>query len=157
MSDYQKSMTVTKTAGEVYDALTNHIADWWSKDLIGNSKRPGDSFNIAFGNTRKTFDIVEAIPNERVEWECVKAYIDMVSLQNKAEWVGTRLIWTLSSAENTTTLFFLHEGLNESFQCYQICEAGWDQFLASLYAYLSTGTGSPFLKTVGNEEKQPVV
>jgi hypothetical protein len=147
MNDYQKSITVNKPGNEVYAAITEHIADWWSNDLTGTAAHAGDSFNIAFNNTSKTFDIVEAIPNKRVVWKCVKAYIDMASLENKSEWVGTTLTWTLNSAEKSTILDFLHEGLNKSFECYNVCEAGWDYFLASLHIYLETDKGTPHIKT----------
>jgi|HubBroStandDraft_1064217.scaffolds.fasta_scaffold830448_1 uncharacterized protein YndB with AHSA1/START domain len=146
MSDYQKTITVNKPIHEVYAAITEHIADWWTNDLTGAAARPGDSFNIAFGGTRKTFEIVEAVPDQRVVWKCVKAYIDMPSLKNKAEWEGTRMIWTISANGRGSLLHFLHEGFNESFECYTVCEAGWEQFLASLHAYLTTGIGMPYIK-----------
>jgi hypothetical protein len=152
MNDYQKSITVNKPESEVYAAITEHIADWWSNDLTGTATGAGDSFNIAFDKTRKTFDIAEATPNKQVVWKCVKAYIDMASLGNKAEWLGTKLIWTLSAADRGTTLTFLHEGLNQSFECYTVCESGWDYFLASLQAYLTTGKGTPFLKTASSQD-----
>jgi uncharacterized protein YndB with AHSA1/START domain len=146
MKDYQKSIVVNKPIAEVYAAITEHIADWWSNDLTGAAAKAGDSFNIAFDETRKTFKIMEAIPNKKVVWKCVKAYIDMDSLKNKGEWVGTRLIWTFSADDKGTSLAFLHEGLNRSFECYDICESGWDMFLGSLKAYLTKGKGRPFLK-----------
>jgi uncharacterized protein YndB with AHSA1/START domain len=146
MKDYQKSITLNKPSSEVYAAITEHIANWWSNDLSGAAVHVGDSFNIAFNNTRKTFSIEEAIPNKRVAWKCVKAYIDSAKLENKSEWVGTKLIWTIESADEVTTLTLLHVGLNQSFQCYGICESGWDYFLTSLQAYLETGKGTPHLK-----------
>jgi len=146
MKDYQKTMTVNKPLNEVYAAITGHIADWWSNDLSGAAAHAGDSFNIAFNNTRKTFTIAEAVPDKRVVWRCDKAYIDMASLENKSEWVGTTLIWTMKPAGQSTTLTFLHKGLNQSFQCYNVCEAGWDYFLSSMEAYLETGKGTPHLK-----------
>ena len=145
MTDYQKTFIINKPASEVYAAITEHIADWWSNDLNGAAATAGDSFNIAFNNTRKTFEIAEVVRNKRVVWKCTKAYIDMASLENKVEWVGTRLIWTLDAADNGTALTFLHEGLNQSFQCYTVCELGWDYFLQSLQAYLETGKGTPHL------------
>ncbi|MEO6219982.1 MAG: SRPBCC domain-containing protein [Ginsengibacter sp.] len=154
MNDYQKSIMVNRSINEVYGAITEHISDWWSNDLAGAAAHAGDSFTIAFGKTQKTFDIVEAIPNEQVVWKCVKAYINNPSLQNKAEWVGTKIIWRLSAAGQSTALTFLHEGLNQSFECYELCEAGWDMFLASLQAYLTTGKGSPFLKSAGNKDRE---
>jgi hypothetical protein len=152
MKDYKKDITVNKAISEVYAAITEHISDWWSNDFTGAAAHTGESFIIAFGKTRKTFDIIEAIPNRQVVWKCIKAYIDMASLKNKAEWEGTNLFWTLSAADHGATLTFLHKGLNESFECYKVCEAGWDQFMASLEAYLTTGKGKPYLKTVANQE-----
>lgn len=146
MNNYQKSITVNKSADEVYAAITEHIADWWSDDLNGATAHTGDQYDIAFGKTQKTFSIIEAVPNERVLWQCNKAYIDMASLTNKAEWVGTKMIWTISANGQDTTLNFLHEGLNQSFECYNVCEAGWDFFIGSLHAFLTTGSGTPYRK-----------
>lgn len=146
MKDYQKTMHVNQPVSQVYAAITEQISDWWTNDLTGATACTGDSFNIAFDETRKTMLIAEAIPNEQVVWKCTKAYIDMSSLKNKAEWIGTRMIWTFSTTDQGTTIHFLHEGLNKTLECYHVCEDGWDSFLASLQAYLTTGKGSPFLK-----------
>jgi uncharacterized protein YndB with AHSA1/START domain len=150
MKDYQKSISVNKPIEEIYDAITEHISEWWSNDLKGASARVGDSFDIAFGGTRKTFRIAEMIPDKRIVWTCVKAYIDSPALKNKSEWVGTTLIWTFSAADRgRPTLDFLHVGLNKSFECYPVCEEGWDYFLSSLESYLKTGRGTPYLKPAG--------
>jgi hypothetical protein len=147
MNDYQKIMSVDKPIGEVYSALTEHISDWWSDDLTGLTAKEGDSFIISFDGTRKTMDITKAIPPARIEWKCVKAYIDLPSLENKSEWEGTRIIWSLvGTGPSKTELIFLHEGLNRHMECYDICENGWDTFLESLQLFLATGKGQPFLK-----------
>ena len=146
MEDYQKRITIDKPVTEVYAAVTEHIAAWWSNDLAGAAAKAGDSFSIAFGNTRKTFDIVKAIPNEQVVWKCMKAHIDMASLKNKAEWAGTHMVWTISAADGGCVIHFLHEGLHQNLECYAVCEQGWDMFLSSLQQYLITGKGKPYLK-----------
>lgn len=146
MKDYQKSITVNKPAGEVYVALTQHIPDWWSNEYSGAAAHKGDQYKIAFGETKKTFEIVEAIPNQRVTWLCLKAYIDMPTLTKRDEWVGTKLIWTITSEGKSTILTLHHEGLNKSIECYDICESGWDYFISSLEAYLTIGKGTPYLK-----------
>ena len=146
MNDYQKSITISNPAGEVYAAITERIQDWWSDDFSGAAAKKGDQYNIAFGETRKTFEIVEALPNQQVVWLCLKAYIDMTALTRKDEWVGTRLIWTITSNDQGTTITLLHEGLNKSFECYEVCEAGWDYFMESLHAFLTTGSGTPYRK-----------
>jgi hypothetical protein len=72
MIDYQKIITVNKPNSEVYAAITEHISNWWSNDLTGAAARAGDSFTISFGKTRKTMNIMKAIPNKQVVWKCVK-------------------------------------------------------------------------------------
>jgi uncharacterized protein YndB with AHSA1/START domain len=152
MKDYQKSFTVNKSVREVYAAITEHISDWWSNDLSGTAAQKGDSFTIAFNKTQKTMHIAEAVPDKQIIWKCDKAHIDVPSLKNKSEWVDTRMIWNLSPAKDGTTLDFLHEGLNKSLECYKVCESGWDQFLASLKMYVTTGKGMPFLKAEGTKQ-----
>lgn len=147
MKDYQKIILLQKSANEVFVAITEHIADWWSNDLTGSANQTGDFFNIAFGQTRKTMEILEIIPDQKVVWKCTKAYIDLGSLENKSEWIGTKMIWQISEKDQKTTLTFLHEGLNPTLQCYDVCEDGWNIFLSSLESYLITGKGKPFLKS----------
>jgi len=144
--DYQKTITINKPAGEVYAAITKNIEAWWSNDFSGAAASTGDQYTITFGKTQKTFEIVEAVLNEKVIWLCTKAHINLATLTKKDEWVGTHLIWTLNSTGHGTKLNFLHQGLNKNFECYGVCEAGWDYFINSLYAYLTTGAGTPYLK-----------
>ncbi|HWB28025.1 MAG TPA: SRPBCC domain-containing protein [Chitinophagaceae bacterium] len=146
MKDYQKTIALHKPAHEVYAAITGHIAGWWGNDLAGMSARAGDSFDIAFGKTKKTFEIIEAVSDEKVVWKCTKAHINMASLTNKNEWEGTIIIWMLKPEGSNTTLHFLHKGLNKGLECYDVCESGWNTFLASLEAYIETGKGRPYLK-----------
>ncbi|OOQ60886.1 SRPBCC family protein [Mucilaginibacter pedocola] len=152
MKDYEKSITVSNSSEEVYAAITQHIPDWWGDDFEGASAEVGDTYNIAFGNTKKTFEIIEAVPNKKVTWLCLKAYIDMDGLETKDEWVGTRIIWMISSNAESTQLTMLHQGLNKSVECYNICEPAWDYFMASIEAYLTIGTGTPYKKKVAKLE-----
>lgn len=146
MKDYQKSIIVNISPAEVFTAITQHIPDWWSDDFTGAAAQKGDQYHIAFGGTKKTFELVEAIPNQKVIWLCLKAYIAMDNLAKKDEWVGTRLIWNISPGDDGTTLTFLHKGLNKSFECYVVCEPAWDYFLESIKAFLTTGKGTPYHK-----------
>jgi len=38
----------------------------------------------------------------------------------------------------------LRAGLRPGLDCYRLCSAGWDHYLASLAAYAETGAGQPF-------------
>jgi len=37
-----------------------------------------------------------------------------------------------------------HFGLDPTLDCYGTCSRGWDHYLASLRAYVETGTGNPW-------------
>ncbi len=39
---------------------------------------------------------------------------------------------------------FRHVGLRPSFDCYEMCEDGWEHFLTSLVGYVDRGEGTPF-------------
>jgi hypothetical protein len=41
-------------------------------------------------------------------------------------------------------LSFRHMGLMPSFDGYEMCEDGWEHFLASLVGYVDRGEGTPF-------------
>jgi hypothetical protein len=151
-NDYQKSFTVSNTQQEVYKAITEHVQDWWSDDFTGSAAKKGDQYKIAFNETRKTFEILEAIPDKQVVWLCRAAYIDADSLTKKDEWVGTKIFFTISEGENGTTLTLLHEGLNPGIECYSVCESGWDYFIESLQKFITTGKGTPFKKAVAKLE-----
>ena len=58
------------------------------------------------------------------------------------DWVGTTPAFTLSSSSaGGCDVEFRHEGLRSQLQCYDMCRAGWDQYLPSLRDYLETGAG----------------
>lgn len=146
MKDYQKSITLSCSPGEVYTALTKQIPEWWSEDFSGSASEKDDEYDIAFGKTKKTFRIEEAIPNQRLSWLCLKAYIDLESLKKRDEWIGTKIIWTIEDNGESSILTINHQGLNPGIECYQACEPAWNYFMASLQAYLITGTGMPYRK-----------
>lgn len=147
MKDYQKSITLNCRPEEIYSALTQHIPAWWSDDFSGEAAKKDDQYNIAFGKTRKTFKIEEAVPDQRLSWLCTKAHIDLDSLKKKDEWVGTKIIWTIEPLGDHSSLTITHQGLNPGIECYDVCEPAWDYFMRSIQAYLTTGTGTPHLKS----------
>ncbi len=72
---------------------------------------------------------------------------DVESCAFLPDWVGTTPGFTLSRASaGGCDLQFRHEGLSPQLECYDMCRAGWDQYLPSLRDYLETGTGHPFTR-----------
>lgn len=142
--DYTASITVKASAMEVFKALTTAIPLWWTSATEGASLHQGDQFTVRFGNTFKVFKVEQSEPAKRVVWNCVDAYIDMPELKERREWIGTEMIWEISNNGNETVLLFVHRGLTSEFECYDICEEGWDFFIKeSLLQFFTTGKGLP--------------
>lgn len=142
--NYQRSVALEVSPETIFDSLANSISQWWTRAFEGSSHALSDVFSVQFDNTRKTFQVEEIVPYQKIVWRCTKAHIDSAALTNKAEWEGTRIIWEITPAANGATLTLLHEGLTPGFECYDICEKGWDYFLfESLVPYLNEGKGRP--------------
>jgi uncharacterized protein YndB with AHSA1/START domain len=142
--NYQRSVELPVSAEAIFEGLTKGIQQWWTRAFEGSSNTLSDIFSIRFDNTRKTFQVQELIPNQKLVWRCTKAHIDAAMLTNKAEWEGTSIVWEITPAANGTTLTLLHEGLTPGFECFDICEKGWDYFLfESLLPFLTEGKGRP--------------
>lgn len=148
MDNYQSTTLIHADAAIVYKALTHDIARWWSEDFEGSGKTHGGTFTVRFGgNIYKVFAVEALETDTRVVWLVTDSVIDIPELQNRTEWVGTRIIWSIQADGLATLLNLVHEGLTPEVECYHICQAGWAQFVASLKAFAETGTGTPFKKS----------
>ena len=143
---YQSSIVVHTSAAAIFTSLTTKIHEWWTESIEGSAKNSNDWFTVRFGNTFKAFEVEEIIPDKKIIWKCIDARIDMPSLENKSEWTGTKIVWEMYPENGSTKLEMIHYGLTPSFECYEICENGWLQFLDSLKNFLSTGKGMPYRK-----------
>lgn len=143
--NYDHTITVKATPHEAFLAITTGIPTWWTTDINGNGAAVGDAFTVRFGGTRKVMRVVELVPDKKVTWRCEEGYIDMETLQNKNEWVGTLIHWHIQEEAGVTGIRLLHEGLTQQFECYDVCAQGWNHFLASLQQLLNTKQGAPFV------------
>ena len=48
------------------------------------------------------------------------------------------------TADDGCAVTFRHEGLTPQLECYDMCRAGWEQYVPSLRDYIETGTGAPY-------------
>lgn len=145
MEYFEKVVEINAIEVSVYEALTSYIPKWWTVMFEGSSDKQGDSFTIYFGTSIfKTILVEELVPNKKVVWNVTNSLIDIPELTNKKEWIGTTIVWELQSKVGSTELHLAHIGLTPQVECYTICEGGWHQFIASLKAFLETGSGNPF-------------
>ena len=145
MDHFTKTMFFTAAANSVYDALTNAIPQWWTTMFEGISNAEGEAFTIRFGtNVFKTMTVEELIPGEKVVWYVTESLIDIPELNNKTEWIHTKMVWEISKQNGKTHVRLTHFGLTPQVECYNICENGWHNFTQSFEAFVNTGVGNPF-------------
>jgi uncharacterized protein YndB with AHSA1/START domain len=129
----------------VFGALTtvDGLAGWWTPAVSGKAD-PGGEITFSFGDERIVMWVDEVERPRRVAWSCRRH-------TKFPDWDGTRLTFDLHPASedhSSTSLVFEHAGLVPKLDCFSLCSAGWDHYLASLAAYAAGGRGVPW-RTAG--------
>jgi uncharacterized protein YndB with AHSA1/START domain len=145
--NYQRTINVSATPKQAYQALTSGFKDWWTTP-DNHFTKPGDSATFRFSekNGYWTFKATRLEP-EYIELVCTEA-LHLQENMPKAiekEWLNTTLHWHIIPTDSGCQIHFEHRGLTPQLHCYDICKGGWDMFFVdSLQAYLNTGIGKPF-------------
>jgi hypothetical protein len=146
--DYHKALHVKTTPTLLFEAITKHIANWWSENYQGSAQAVGEEFTVRFGATFKTIKISAIEKNKKVSWLCIDQHMEMPPgispLKNKREWVGNTITWEIEVNGAGSILRHTHIGLTPEVECWGVCETGWDQTLKSIAAFVETGKGMPF-------------
>jgi uncharacterized protein YndB with AHSA1/START domain len=141
---YQAHESFAAQPDVVFAALTSAeaISRWWAPGA--GTGAAGGSLRLLFGDSPVVIEVEAAEPGRHVRW--------LVAVSEPLpEWAGTHIDFGLrATAEGGTALDFCHEGLTERFECYDMCIAGWRQYLPSLVDYVERGGGAPF----GSENDQ---
>ena len=149
MNHFHRQLLLSASPAAVYQALTTQrgLRRWWTESCEASTAVGGKS-TFRFGPHHKVMRIEALVPDREVRWHCVEAHIELPNLQRKDEWVGTQIVFKLSSEEGgKTRLDFEHIGLTPAFECFDICRSGWAQYLGSLQSLVETGQGDPFRST----------
>jgi len=142
--DLQYRLFAPVTATQAYDGICR-ISEWWMIGFEGSARELGDTFSVHSKEMFVDFVVAEAISETRLVWQVVDCNLHW--LQNKKEWVGTRIEWDLTAETGGVAITLTHCGLRPGVECYEECVEGWELFAGkSLKQYLSTGTGSPDLE-----------
>lgn len=147
MNDFHQKLLINADARTVYQALTTQrgLRGWWTTTCHAG-EAVGSTIEVHFGTTRKLLRIATLTPDREVRWECTEAHLDVPGvITNPSEWKGTTITFRLTPvSDSATTLTMTHTGLVPSFQCYDICTAGWRQYLSSLKNFAEKGNGAPY-------------
>jgi hypothetical protein len=139
---YRTTIQSSITPGEALRRI-GEVWRWWAKDVDGAASTVGDLFTVRFASgDRYTLRVAELEPAERVVWDVTDAFQGWVD--NPTEWVGTRIVWTVSPRPDGTSVQLEHVGLVPDLQCFERCTGGWTYLVHdSLAAYLAGGSGQP--------------
>lgn len=131
MSDILHRVGIAAPIDKVYATLTTLEGNrrWWDANATGDAAQNG---LLTF--FKHDFRVVEATPNRRVRWRCVKG---------SAEWTNTEVIFELVHKQDQTFVIFTHAGWVEPVELMHHCSTKWATFLLSLKQLLETGTGRP--------------
>jgi hypothetical protein len=138
--DFTTSIVVDQSPQEVFNA-TNNVRGWWQGEITGDTLKLDGEFTYKMEPYHYSKQrIVEMVPDEKVVWQVSESKINFV--ENKNEWVDTKIIFDISSVGNQTRLHFTHRGLVPEIECYGSCSQAWGQLIEqSLYSLITTGKG----------------
>ncbi|MFC1558812.1 SRPBCC domain-containing protein, partial [candidate division KSB1 bacterium] len=138
---YSTELLISAKPESVYSAITKDIDKWWT-ELSNQALQAGDQLIVRFEKTTSwVMTVSEAFPNRSLVWKVTEANHDLEGITTKDEWKGTIIKWKIAGNESESKVTFTHEGLVPALECYEICIAGWGNFLGSLKNYLETGKG----------------
>jgi hypothetical protein len=140
--DFTTSILVDQSPKEAFDAITN-VRGWWSEEIEGGTAKLGDVFKYHFKDIHICkMKLVEVVPNKKVIWDVLENDFNFIS--DKKEWVGTKVVFEISTKNNKTEVRFTHQGLVPDYECYDICFNAWTNYIQnSLYNLITTGKGQP--------------
>jgi uncharacterized protein YndB with AHSA1/START domain len=139
--DFHSTITVNASAAEALKKISQ-VNLWWAKDFSGGAEKLNDQFTVRFGKTFVDFQISELVPGKKIVWKVLDCYLEWIN--DKKEWIGTEVVFELSSENKKTTIDFTHVGLVPGIECYKDCEAGWTKHLnKGLADFIDTGKGQP--------------
>jgi uncharacterized protein YndB with AHSA1/START domain len=141
---FELNVFIASKPENVFNAINQHLHDWWGEtDHTVNAV--DDVFTTQFKPTRWMFKVTEFVPNERIVWECIEAFHVHTGMTGiEKEWLGTRVVWSMSAAHEGTRLHFRHDGLTPDLNCYEVCSPAWEMFVTqSLKQFVETGKGMP--------------
>ena len=140
--NFTTTILVDKTPKEAFDAI-NNVRGWWSQEIEGSTDALNSEFNYHYKDVHRcTMRITELIPAQKVVWVVTANYFSFT--EDKSEWVGDKLLFEIAEKGNQTEIRFTQQGLTPAYECYDVCNDGWSNYINnSLRDLIATGEGSP--------------
>jgi hypothetical protein len=148
--DFTSTFLVDKTPAEAFSSIQNFRA-WWSEDIEGETDKLDETFFYHYKELHLCkIKLIEAIQDQKLVYLVTANQFSFI--EDKTEWVNTKLIFDISKEGTQAKVTFMHEGLIPTNECYDICHDAWTGFIQnSLKNLISTGKGQPNPKNGTNE------
>lgn len=146
MDSYTNKLVIKTSPQKLYEAITTKkgLSKWWTKQ-VEIYPEVGGTATFKFGKIAYVvMKIAKMVSNKEFIWKCVEQNFKIKGTNATNEWVGTTIKFSIvQNPDETTTLSFVHEGLNTNLISYKSSNSSWNKFLKSLKSFLETGTGKP--------------
>ena len=142
IQDFTTTLLVDQTKKAAFDAITNPRG-WWSEEIEGGTDQLNDEFTYNYKDIHNCrMKLIEVVPDQKVVWLVLDNYFSFT--EDKSEWKDTKVIFEISKKGSKTQIRFTHQGLVPAYECYELCENAWTQYVQqSLFSLITTGKGQP--------------
>lgn len=139
---YTSTILVERSSASAFEAIKK-FREWWSEDIEGETDRLNEIFFYHYKDIHLCkIKLIEEIPNQKLVYQIVDNQFSFV--KSTTEWINTKLIFEIAEKDGKTQVKFKHEGLVPEYECYQICEDAWSNYIRkSLFDLIMTGKGQP--------------
>lgn len=140
--DFTARILVDQNPTTAFNAIKN-VRAWWSEEIEG----PTDQLNEVFFYHYKDIHLckiklIELVPDKKIVYLVLDNQFNFT--KDKTEWIGTKLIFDITTESGKTKVQFTHEGLVPDYECYNVCFDAWTGYITkSLYNLITTGKGEP--------------
>lgn len=136
------TITVDQTPKEAFNAIKNFRA-WWSEEIEGSTDKLNEVFFYHYKDVHLCkLKLIEMVPETKLVYQVLDNQFSFI--EDKSEWIDTKLIFIISSEGDKTKIQFTHEGLVPDYECYNVCFDAWTTYIQkSLYNLITTGKGEP--------------
>ncbi len=141
-TDFTTTLLVRQTPGEALNAITN-LRGWWSEEIEGDTGKLNEELNYHYEDVHRCkLKLIELVPNQKAVWLVTDNYFNFT--KDDTEWKNTRLSFEISNEQGKTQIRFTHIGLGPHYECYEICQDAWTNYIQnSLHKLITTGKGEP--------------
>lgn len=139
---FTATILVDQSPSKAFDAIKNFRA-WWSEEIEGSTDQLNEEFFYHYKDIHLCkLKLIEMVPDKKLVYLVLENQFNFI--EDKTEWIGTKLIFDITQEDDKTKVNFTHEGLVPEYECYKVCNDAWSGYIKkSLYNLITTGKGEP--------------